>query len=356
MINFAGKGGSEKYIKNLANFVSNNGEKVFFCYNIKGLLTEQMEGLAVESFQLNMSSPLDIKAALKLKNYCKKNHIDIIHTQFARENYISILAKLFGNRAKIVHTCHINTYNNFFWRVLNRFFTGENHRIIAVCNSVKNLLVNNNYPEKKVDVIFNGIEYREDIEKLDILRKELKLSENTFIFVTLTRFSEEKGIFFLLKAALRLKEENKNFALVIAGDGDLYEQAVQYIKGNSLTEHVFLLGYRNDGDKLLLSADCFINSSASEALSFAILEAMEARLPVIATDVGGNPDIINKNTNRGRLVPYGESDALAEAMEYMMDNPKACEEMSVNGRSAVKDIFNVENSVRKTYEIYKRAQ
>ncbi|MDL2248407.1 glycosyltransferase, partial [Tyzzerella sp. OttesenSCG-928-J15] len=119
-----------------------------------------------------------------------------------------------------------------------------------------------------------------------------------------------------------------------------------------LENHVFLPGYRTDGDNLLRSADCFINASSSEALSFAILEAMEAGLPIIATNIGGNPDIVNENTNCGALVEYNDIQALAKAMEDIMADEAKQNELSLNARLAVKNIFNVDNSVKTAYNIY----
>ncbi|MCL2564601.1 MAG: glycosyltransferase [Defluviitaleaceae bacterium] len=349
LINYAGKGGSEKYVKLMAEYAKAQGGNIFFVYNETGLLVSQMEGITKNILCLNMKAPFDLKAAKSLAGYCTANKIDIIHTQFARENYIAILSKkLYANRTNIIHTCHINTPNNTLWRFMNKFFMNENFRTVAVCNSVRDLLIKNNYPADKVQLVYNGVYYRENFER------PLKNSK-PFAFVTLTRFSEEKGIFFLLESAKTLKERGFEFTLTIAGDGPLYEDAKKFVEQHNLLENISLPGYCDDTPSLLLNSDCFINSSSSEALSFAILEAMEGGLPIIATNVGGNPDIINEKTDCGILVPYGNRDKLANAMSHIIDNLENTLKMSKNARKAVKEIFNVDNSIKTAYNIYNEA-
>ena len=346
LINHAGKGGSEKYVKSMAGYAKAQGDSIFFAYNEPGPLVMQMEGLPEDICRIEMNSPMDIIAAKKLAKYCKANSIDLIHTQFARENYIAILSKkLYGNKAKIIHTCHINTPNNQLWRMMNKFFMNENTAIIAVCNSVRDLLIANNYPENKIQLVHNGIYYREDIERADN-------GNNPIRFISLMRFSEEKGVFFLLESAKRLLETGVKFSLVIAGDGPLYNEAASFVKNNGLSEIVILPGHSDDVQSLLINADCYINASSSEALSFAILEAMESGLSIIATNVGGNPDIVNDKTNCGLLVPYGDTKEMANAMLFMIENPSEAKEMAENARKAVKDVFNIDNSLKTTYNVY----
>jgi len=349
LLNHAGKGGSEKYVKCMAEYALLQGDNVFFAYNEAGGLVEQMEALCGSAFRLEMKSPMDIKAARTLAKYCSENKIDLIHTQFARENYIAILSKkLFGNKVRVIHTCHINTPNNTLWRTMNKFFMGGNERIIAVCSSVKKLLVQNNYPEEKIQLVHNGVYYREHLERAEQV-------ERPFTFISLMRFSEEKGVLFLLESAERLAASSEGFLLTVAGDGPLYDKARDFVRETGLSEIVALPGYCEDVQELLAGADCYINSSSSEALSFAILEAMEAGLSIIATDVGGNPDIVNEHNNCGLLVPYGDTVAMVEAMTDMINNPDRSKEMAKNARKAIKEVFNIDNSIKTTYNVYQRS-
>lgn len=347
LINYAGKGGSERYVKILSqSFIKRNVE-VFFAYNKIGTLVKQMEELNIKTYNINMKHPLDLIGAKKLASICKKNNIDIIHTQFPRENYIALLSKLFGCKSKVIYTSHININNNLIWKITNFVLTKNNDAVIAVCNSVKSLLVSNKYPKNKVNVIFNGVKYKEG-------NKTNKLKNNIFTFVTLSRLSEEKGILFLLESIMVLSTKtSKPFKLVIAGDGPMEVEVKSFIEKNGLLNYVDLLGFCTNTEDILKRGSAFVNSSKTEALSFAILEAMGEGLPVIATNVGGNPDIINKNTNCGLLVTYNKPKEMANAMLKLIEDKELYNYFSKNSLSAIKNIFNIEITLEKTYSLYK---
>ena len=347
LINHAGKGGAEKYVEILADAMIKKGATVFCIYNETGELKHKMSALGVPSIRIDMKSPTDMEAAAMVAEFCKRLEIDIIHTQFARENYIAIRSKRFYRTPTVIHTSHINIKNNILWKISNKFVTRHNSAVIAVCNSVKSLLIANNYPKDKIQVIFNGVEYKEKAEKK-------YPTTDQFTFVTLTRLSQEKGILFLLESAKKLKSTtNKDFKLLIAGDGVMFDEADEFIKQNNLTQNIELLGHIQNTEEILEKSHAFINSSSSEALSFAILEAMSQGLPVIATEVGGNPDIINSNTNCGVLVKYNDTEALAQAMQTLMEDNLLYEKYSSNATKAVRDTFNIEKTVESTYQLYK---
>jgi len=340
LINHAGQGGTEKYIRVLAEDMKKRGHTVFLVYNETGRLVAEVESLGIETIKLEMKSPFDSKASKTLKNICKEKKIDIIHTQFARENYIAIRSK----GAKVIHTSHIMLRNDFAWKILNRMFMGRNKQIIALCELSKRILIENKYPKNKITVIPNGVVFKEDVEIAPI--------SDVFKFVTVTRFSEEKGIFFLLDAIKELKKKAQNFEVAFVGDGELLEEAKEYTKTNDIAENTIFYGYREDVEDILKNSNCFINSSQSEVISFAILEAMSVGLPIIATNVGGTPDIVNEKTNCGILADYGDVVAFSAGMYKIMNDVEFLRECALNSQKAIKDIFNIENVLKKIYLTY----
>ena len=346
LINHAGKGGSEKYVRDIADYLRKKGESVFFAYNESGELSEYMKDKGVKTLRISMSSPLDIAAAKKLAKFCKDNKIDVIHAQFPRENYIAVLAKMFGSKAEVVYTSHINLKNNIFWKVSNIFFTRKNGAIIAVCSSVATLLADNGYPRNKICVIFNGVEVAEVVKSHE--------KSEIFTFITVARLSEEKGLMFLLQSVNELKQEiDKPFKMLIVGDGPTKNELENYIEKNELGDYVELTGYHKNPEQLLQSSHVFINSSNSEALSFAILEAMAHSLPVIATNIGGNPDIVNQKTGCGVLVEYNDTKAMAKEMKTLMTDHSLYEYFAKNAYLAAKSVFNIEEMASTTYNLYK---
>ncbi len=354
LINFAGKAGTEKYVLNLVKAFNKNNDKCFFAYNIDGLLSEQMKELGILSLKLEMKNPFDIKAAKTLSDFCKENKIDIIHTQYPRENFIAILSKIFNPKIKVVNTCHLTLKTGFSWKILNMIFTRFDNKIISVCNYGKELMIKNGVCKSKITVIFNGIYYEEKNTKSTI-REELGIDNDTFVICTLARYAPEKGLSYLLDSFAALKKlTDRKLALIIAGDGELFDEIKKKKEELLLSDTVFQLGYRQDSENILAGSDMFINSAmCNEALSFAILEALGFGLPVIATNIGGNPDIINKSLPCGELVEYGDAKMTSEAILGLVEDKEKYKLYSDNAIKTVKEKFNLEKLLSDIYEVYR---
>lgn len=358
LLNYAGKGGSEKYIKDFTKNFHNKSLQIHFIYNIEGELVNEMKELGVTPIQMVLKHPFHIGAAKEVAKYCKENKIDIIHTQYQRENYIAILSKLFYKKVKVVYTCHVIVKNNLIWKITNSCMTKFDDGIIAVCEEGKRQLIENKMPTEKIKVIANGVPYEKYVFNVSnsSIREEFKINNDTFVFVSLTRFTLEKGTLFLLKSVKELKERIEiPFIILMVGDGILLNEAKEYVSKNDLNENVIFTNYRKDSENILKGSNVFINSSNNEALSFAILEAMSKCLPIIATKVGGNVDIVNENTNCGIIVNYNNPVEMAQAMEKLMTDKKFWGNCSNNSLLAIKERFNSKNVLKETLSLYVKA-
>lgn len=353
LINHAGKAGTEKYVYNLVKAYNHKLCECYFAYNEPGLLTEQMKEENVPSFQFEMRNPFDFKAAKKLAEYCKENDIDVIHAQYPRENYIALLAKRYYKKVKVVFTSHLTIKTNFMWKITNKIMTPANHKIISVCNHGKELLIGNGVKKNKIEVIFNAMTFNESEEK-STLREELGLKDE-FLIVTLARYHFAKGLPYLVDSVKRLKEiASVPFKVLIVGDGELWDEITAKIKDNNLEDTILQLGFRKDVDNILNGCDLFVNSaSCLEALSFAMLEALSKKLPLIATNVGGNSDIVNDDTDCGLIVEYPDTEAMANAINTLITDKEMYQRMSENGKKAILGRFNYDKMLEKTFETYK---
>lgn len=354
LINHAGKAGTEKYILNLVKYLADKDVKCYFAYNEGGLLSEQMNEMGIPSFQLEMKNPFDMKAAKKIAKFCRDEKIDIIHTQYPRENYIALIAKKMGSGAKVIYTCHLTLHPPKIWALMNKVMLRNNDRIISVCNNGKDILAANGAPKDKIEVIFNGVDkiYEEkDRTKLD----ELGIDRESFVFITLSRLAPEKGLHFLIRSCRCLKKmTDRPFACIIAGDGAMRGEFEEFIKMQEVEKEVKLLGFRSDAPELLAASDVFVNSaSCNEALSFAILEGMSHTLPVIATNIGGNGDIVNDKNGCGILTEYDDDEKMAEAMLRMMEDKDFYNKCSENAIQCVKTTFSLQKVLGDTLNIYK---
>ena len=354
LINHAGNAGTEKYVYNLIKTYEGKDTKCYLAYNNPGKLSEDVKALGIPTFQFNMRHPFDKKAAKELANYCRENNIDVIHAQYPRENYIALLSRKYYSGTKVVYTCHLTLKTNFIWKITNKIMTRNNHKIISVCNNGKELLVGNGVHADKIDVIYNGIHPHEHTPANPELRKTLGIDEDTFVITTLARYHIAKGLDYFVKSIEKLKKiTDRKFVLLILGEGELWDEITALIKEKSLTDVIYQLGFRTDVEEILKISDLYVNSAKCyEALSFAILEAMDASLPIIATNVGGNGDILSPENDCGILVEYGDTDEMANAIKTMIENEELRNRFSVNAFKAVNEVFNLDKLLDDTYKIY----
>lgn len=352
LINYAGGGGSEKYVYNLIK--AYNGKKCdcYFAFNIDGNLSKQMAKDKIITFKIEMESPFDIRAAKSLARVCKQNDIDIVHTHYPRENVIANLAKLYCKGLKVVYTNHFLTQSPLLWKIINRVACRKTDGVIAVCKASKDLLVKNGYPEKKIRVIYNGA-VTADKDAPSTIRDELDIGNEEFVICTLSRFSSEKRMGFAVEVAKLMKEKtDKKFTFILAGDGEELEDVRKKIKEYHLEDFVKCPGYRNDTANILSGSDAYINCSSTEALSFAIVEALSFEKPCVVSDVGGNVEIVNGRTNNGVCCHKDSAEDFADAFIRLMEDKNFYEKCKNGAGTSFEEMFSLEQSLEDTFAVY----
>ncbi len=355
LLNFAGHGGSENYVSVLADKLAEIGEVPSLAYNICGKLSGDFIKKGIKTKQIVMRHPFDLKAAYQLAKLCKAQKIDVVHTHFLRENYIAILSKLFNPGIRVVYTNHVMLQNNALLKVMNKVMTRFNHKIIAVCNIGKEILVDNKVSSDKIEVIYNGVDQNGwDDAAPSTIREELGIEPDTFVISCLSRFDKFKGNRFLIESISEFSKiaDDRNYVFVLANEGPLWEEMKELAGELQIDDTIRFIGFRNDIKNILLGSDLYVNPSEWEALSFAMIEALSASLPIVSTDTGGTTDIINEESRCGLLVPYDQPEKMAEALKRMMTDKAAYEEMKKMAKKAAKTKFNIETMVRQTYEAY----
>lgn len=354
LLNHAGKAGTETYVQSLVDRLQGKKIQAYFAYNEEGLLAERLRAKGIETHKVVMRHRLDIKAAWDLSRLCKKLGIDLIHNHYPRENYVSIMSRVFNPSVKVVYTNHFVLRDDPLVRFLNRFLIPFDTNIIAVCNRGKQMLVSNGMPADKIRVIFNGVDPAQwgNAEK-STLREELGIDDDVFVLLCASRFAYDKGHEYLINSIAELKKiTRRKFKIVLAGDGPFLEARKKQASDMGLDNEIIFAGFRKDIKNLYYGSDLYINSSAHEALSFLIIESLASGLPVIATDMGGNSDIINKETKCGILVKYDDAKELAEAIKKVMDDEKLQVSLREHALKTVREKFNLESIIAQTYNLY----
>ena len=147
----------------------------------------------------------------------------------------------------------------------------------------------------------------------------------------------------------------RKFKCILSNDGPLLEECKKQVADLGLGDDIIFTGFREDIKNLIYGSDLYVNASEHEALSFAIIEVLACGIPVIATNVAGNGDIINEETNCGILVEYNDEEGLAQAINKLMEDGKLRNEFGKNALKAVKEKFNLDKVANETYNLYKES-
>lgn len=351
LIHHAGKGGTERYVQSLAVKLGGDGRvEPFFAYTEKGLLTERMEELGVPTFYIPMPGRYDLKAAKNIAALCREHNIDVIHTQFLRENYIAMLSRLFYSKPSVVYTNHLILPNNTVTRLSNRMLSPTQGAVIAVCNPGREQMILNGIPAAKITVIHNGVDPQEWSDTGDrSVRARVGVPDDVPVLVYAARFVEGKGHAGLMEALAVLKKEHM-FHMLLTGDGPLLDDTRALAERLGISDRVTFLGFTSDMRSVLNSCDICVNAAGTEACSFNILEAMAAGLPVAAADAGGNPDLVD-GTN-GLLFTCDDPKAMAASLGRLISDAKLRGGCAEKALESARGRFNISVMLDKTYDIY----
>ena len=200
--------------------------------------------------------------------------------------------------------------------------------------------------KEKIKVIYNFLDQKNEVEKLP--RKN-----DTITIGVLANFTEAKGHSFLIEAFRGLVATNKEYRLILAGDGELRNMIESKIENYSLTNYVDFLGYITDNSDFFSRIDMLIVPSKNETFGRVILESMQSDVPVIATNIGGIPEIITNGYN-GLLINYGDKKALKSSILLISENNSIVKNLIINANKKIKKKFSSESYFLAMDEVFRK--
>jgi glycosyltransferase involved in cell wall biosynthesis len=304
-------------------------------------------GIQVEDLLVKKIYGVDgVKALLSLKRIISRQGADLIVTYHEGSDFLGIVLS-FLTRTPIISNrrdlgFNLKPRHIFIYRIINRFFS----RIITVSTATKTEVVKRqNCLESKITVIHNGVDVSDYVSQ-SLGKKHFGLEESRLLICCLANIRSIKGQEFLLESARLLKEKGfSNFQIILIGkfekSGAYYLQLREMVDEFELGEFVDFKGYLSPREikKRLAVSDIGVLPSLSEGFSNALLEYMAAGLPVVATEVGGNPEAI-LNGETGFLVPPGNPQALAGALQLLLNDNELRVEMGRSGKRRVMERFS----------------
>ena len=365
-------GGAQKYVFDIATNTPRDQFDTTVLLGESGDLMKRLEEAGVKTILLrNSQRDINIKKEIgllfELIKLFRKEKPDIIHLNSSKMGGMGALAGRMAGVKKIIFTAHgwaFNEDRNFLSKILIKMLHILTiilcHETISVSEATKKQI---GRPfNKKLTVIKNGLREielknkdsaRENLS-IKVLQKNQKvanlLSGNPIWIGTISELHTTKGLGYAIEAISKIK---KNVIFLIIGEGEkrkeLEEQAVKL----GVSNKIFLIGQVDSASSYLKAFDIFTLSSITEALPYVLLEAGYASLPVIASNVGGIPEII-ENNKTGILVSPKNSEEIKNSIEYLMKNPEKLRFLGDSLKEKISKNFTQKIMLEKTFTLYKK--
>lgn len=308
------------------------------CLFERGSLADELAELDVPVHACAKRRGLDLSALRRARRLLRAHATEVLHTHNATAHYHAVLAAL-----GLPIRCTINTRHGMGalevgsrreW--LYRRSLARTDAVVTVCEAARRELLRlGTVPESRLVAIPNGIRIERyaaaDADMRGRLLDSLGLPAQTRVIGTVGRLAPAKDHLGLITAFAGMSDQVPDCVLVIVGDGELRGELEARIRATSLQDRVFLLGDRNDVGDLLRGFDLFAMSSRTEGYSIALIEASAAALPIVATEVGGNAEIVRDGVN-GRLVPAGDSVRMMTTLRELIEDPALRARLGQAGR------------------------
>jgi glycosyltransferase involved in cell wall biosynthesis len=324
-------------------------------------------GQDVKYFYLPGNSRRDAPmTAYKLAQILRQNAIDILHTHHYEQAIVGWMATRLCRRTKLVIGRH---YSDAIYRnpnpikrkallAIEQRINRDAARIIVPSQMILEILTRRqSIPAEKIDLVHYGFEPKKynlpSEDEIDSVRQQLGTA-GVFSIANFSRYHEEKGHVYLIRAAAKIREKTNAFKIFLIGEGAERFRLEEEIKRLGLEDNVVLTGWRRDAMAIMAAVDAIAQSTLQEAFSQVMCEAMWMRKPLIMTDVSGAADVIEDGFN-GLIVPKADSDALADAIIRLMQNADLRLRLGKNGFDTIQNRLSIDRQIALYEDSFEKA-
>lgn len=310
----------------------------------RGVLAEALEASGVRILVLDEPAGFRVGLWRRLARLFRAEQFDIVHTHDDRPLIYGMPAAWWAKVPRRIHTNHHGQLPGVSWRqsFLIRRAARFAEQFVCVSDNSARFMIEQGVAGQRVRTIRNGI---------DLTRFAFLGPSDGGPIVTVARLSPEKDVANLLRAAARVVAVAPSARFEIAGDGPCRGELAQLAAELNLAEHVIFHGEVRDIPALLTRARLFVLPSQTEGISLTLLEAMARGLPVVATQVGGTPEVVEPSAT-GLLVPARDPDALAQAILALLADPERGRHMGSTARTRVENCFDIRTMTRQYESLY----
>jgi glycosyltransferase involved in cell wall biosynthesis len=338
-------GGTEKWAVNTAIGLAARGHAVWFACR-GGLYNGRFAGTGVKTVKFPFANNGDVVTMARLWFFMVRHRINAVMPSKQREYFLAGLAAKLLTRTRVAGMFAIDRpiHNLRTWIVFCKLFDivfVVAKQIITVLSSTRG------FDTRKCRLVYMGVEpitLSADVRKKQ--RKALRLYDNDICIMGIGRLCEQKGFDYAIAAFAQFVKKYAHVKLVIVGGGDATVYREQADRAG-VADRVMFTGFRNDIPELVQAADFYWLTSRSEGVPNTMLEAMAAKVPVVAFDIAGVAEVLHNNMN-GILVPFEDLDGLNQATVKLIEDPALRRQLAENGCRTVREEYSLEKMTDDT--------
>ena len=364
-------GGAQRHVYDLSMAMKERDQTVVVALGGNGLLRQKLEDAGIKTYAINklgrdVSATKDVGSFREIFSVIKREKPDIIHLHSPKAAGLGALAGRILRVPKIIYTVHGWAFNEDRPRYQQLGIIAASwvtmlfvHKVILLSELELRQTARFPWMKKKLSYIPLGIKapiFMSVDGAKQTLAKHIGMDLGEFkkkiVIGTIAELHPNKGLGYLVDALMNVCAAHPETIAVIIGDGDLLASLHMKIKENGLEGRAFLAGYMTDAYQYLKAFHIFALPSVKEGLPYVIIEAGSASLPVVATTVGGIPEIV-EDMKSGVLVQPKDAGELAHAISYIIEHPLLARQYGASLRETVAQRFGVEKMLGKVEELYK---
>ncbi len=330
--------------------------------SVRDVEGEGVRVITIPSLVRRIQPFYDLKAFFALIKILRYERPHIVHTHTSKAGILGRWAAFFARVPVIVHTPHGHVFWGYFGRLktgifilLEKISALITDRLVVLTEQEKNDHLHFHIaPENKFSVVHSGINLdRFSNTSVDpaAMKKELEIPEGNFVVGTTGRLTHIKGHRYLIEAAGKIISSRPDTTFVFLGDGELLDELKNMASISGIEENIKFLGWRQDVAEVMSIFDVFVLPSLNEGMGRVLVEAMALGKPILASDIGGIPDLVADGEN-GYLVPVGDVEALTARIREFLDDPWKREEMGNAGKRYAAN-FSADAMVEKIDRLYR---
>ena len=343
-------GGSERLVVEICRHLFHSAALIVCCLDERGAWAEEIAQLGVPVVALERGPGFRPTLGVRIARIMSEHKVDVVHCHHYSPFVYGLLANVLTPGVRLVFTEHglqTDQGPSAKQRRVNPWLAKWPASIYAVSAELREHMIAEGFPPERVNVVYNGVDPGEppSTEQRNRARHELGISPEVFVIGSVGRLDRIKNLPLLLAAHAELSASVPNTQLVIVGDGPERESLTACASELGVTNSVLFTGYRNDVRYVMSAFDAYVNCSLYEGVSLTILEAMASGLPLVATRVGGNPEVV-VDGETGMLVS-AEATRLAAALRVLLDDPDRRRTMATAARQRVLTRFSIDRMVQE---------